>query len=98
MRSSHRSGSRDRLRDESDFGAHSMGTCGSPTLIAKLLSAFAGHSRASVVSLDPVVAFGTLLELRSFHEVDEVLVVFVKGVVDFVLGTSHAVVVDASTP
>lgn len=76
-------------------GTHPVRTRGPSTFVAKLLSALAGHGRAPIVPLDPVVALGTLFELGSSHKVYEFLVVLVEGVAHTVLRAGHPVMVVA---
>lgn len=71
---------------------------GSSAFITKLLSTFAGHSRTTIVPFYPKLASWTLFVLGSIHEFDEVFIVFVEAIVDFVLSTSHTVVVLTLAP
>lgn len=73
--------------------AHSMRASCSSAIIAKFLPAFAGHSRAAVISFHPKLAARTLFVLGSLHELDEVLIVFIKTIIDLILSTGHSVMV-----
>ena len=77
------------------MGTATMGAGGSSTDVAELLSAFAGHRGAPFRPFDPVVAPGTLLELGSPDELNEILIVFAEGVVDLVFSAGHSSVVEA---
>jgi hypothetical protein len=66
------------------------------TLIAKLLPALAFHCAAAIVPLYPILTFGTLLELGSSYEVNELLIIRIEAVTDTILGARHAGVVLAS--
>ena len=74
-----------------------MRTSGTSTYITKLLSTFTSHGGASLNPFDPVFALRTLFEFSSFDKLDEILVSFVECVRNFVLGTCHSFVIDAST-
>lgn len=89
--------SRSMLRDLWHISAHSMRASGSTAIIAELLTTFTGHSRASLCSLDPIVAFWTLFELGSSYKLNEILIIFVKTVIYAVLCTSHSIMVKTLT-
>lgn len=65
----------------------------SSAVVTKFLSAFAGHSRTAVISFNPKFAARTLLVLRALHELDKVLIVFIKTIIDLILSTGHSVMV-----
>ena len=71
---------------------------GPSAIIAKLLAAFTGHGRAAVASLYPKLAFGALFIPGSLDKLDEIFIIFVETVIDFVFGAGHAVVVLAFAP
>jgi len=75
-----------------------MRTGGSSAIIAKLLAAFTGHGWAAVVSFYPKLAFGALFIPGSLYKLNEIFIIFVETVIDFVLCAGHAVVVLALAP
>lgn len=82
-----------RTRYASTVSAHTMRTGSTSTVIAELLTAFAGHSRAAIITLNPEFTSRTLLVLGSVDKLYEVFIIFVETVVDLVLCASHAVMV-----
>lgn len=80
-------------RSSSKIRTGSMRTSRSSTVVAELLTTFAGHSWASVLSFHPEFASGTLLVLGTLHIVDEILIVLIETIVDLVFGTSHTNVI-----
>ena len=75
----------------------SMWTSCTSTNVTKFLSTFTSHSWASIISLDPIITLRTLLKFGSFDKFNEILVIFIESIVDFVLGTSHSLMINAST-
>ena len=73
-----------------------MRTSSSSTSVTKLLPTFASHSTATLVSLNPIVAFRTLLKLSTIHKLYELLIVFIETVIYSVFSTSHSCVILAS--
>ena len=63
------------------------------TFVAELLLASACHGWASLVALDPELAFGALLELRPSCEIDKGLVLWVEPLVAAILLAAHALVI-----
>ena len=70
-----------------------MWTSRPSTTITELLPAFTSHTRTSLRSLDPIVAFGTLLESSSSHELNKLFVIFVETIIDSILGTGHSMMI-----
>lgn len=63
------------------------------TFVAELLLSSACHGWASLVALDPELAFGALLELRPSCEIDKGLVLWVEPLVAAILLAAQALVV-----
>ncbi len=84
-----------RFNSSAHIGTHSMRTGCSSALIAKLLTAFAGHCWATLISFHPEIAFRALFESGSFDEIDKILIVFVECIADFIFGAGHSVVINA---
>ena len=73
-----------------------MRTPCSSTVVTKLLPAFTSHRTTALISLNPKVAFRTLLKLGSLHKVNKLFVVLIETVGDSILSTGHTRVVGAS--
>jgi hypothetical protein len=65
-------------------------------VVAKLLSALAGHGRASLVPFDPILALGALFELGALHKVDKLIVIWIVAVGNSIFGATHSFVIVAS--
>lgn len=70
-----------------------MRASGSSAVVTKLLSAFAGHGRTAIIPLHPKLAARTLLVLGSLHELDKVLIIFVKTIIDLIFSAGHSVMI-----
>ena len=78
------------------IATHSMWAFSPSTIIAKLLSAFTSHRRASIWSLDPKIAVGTLLEFGSIDKLDKIFIILVKTIAYSILSAGHATMKDTS--
>lgn len=75
---------------------HSMRAFSPSTIIAKLLSAFTSHRRASIWSLHPKIAVGTLLEFGSIDKLYKIFIILVKTIAYSILSAGHAIMKDTS--